>query len=177
MGIENGIQARAPGRDGVRDTGLFEFNRRDMTVEEMEARAKAGEWKPGDLFAVFRDELGGMHVQYSHYEDFAGVAITQLVRTRRGSENVSVDYETLLHLVGMLMLSRVHGYEFDNFLDLRDHTLKQIYDLRGLCTWIARNETLFMTEAEAVMEQAFEDQEMEELRNGSTEVAESLMGA
>jgi len=177
MGIENGIEARAPGRDGVRDTGLFEYNRRDMTVDEMEAQHKAGAWSPGDLFAVFRDELGGMHVQYSHYDDFASVAISQLVRTRRGMENVNVDYETMLHLVGMLMLSRIHGYEFDNFLDLRDHNLKQIYDLKGLCAWIARNENLFMTDAQAVMEEAFDDDEIEALRNGSEDATTSLMEA
>lgn len=177
MGLESGILARPPGRDGVGDTGLFEFNRRDMTIEEMEERARGGEWQPGDLFAVFRDELGGMHVQYSHYDDFAGVAISQLIRTRTGSENVTVDYETMLYLVGMLMVSRIHGYEFDNFLDLRDHTLKQVFDLKDLCSWIARNENLFMTDAEAVMEDAFDDHELESLRDGSEAAARTLMGS
>jgi hypothetical protein len=155
----SGREARAPGRDGVYDTGLFEYNREDMTVEAMQSRMSS--WTSGDLFAVFRDDLGGTHAQYSRFEDFADVALTQLVRSRRGFENVSVDRETLLFLVSILMISRMHGYTFDDFVELRDHQGKQLFDFRGLCEWIAMNEELFMTEAEIVAE--MDDESIESL--------------
>ena len=153
----SGREARAPGRDGVYDTGLFEYNREDMTVEAMQSRMAS--WTPGDLFAIFRDELGGTHAQYSRFDDFADVALTQLVRSRRGFENVAVDRETLLFLVSILMISRMHGYTFDNFVELRDHMGKQLFDFRGLCEWIAMNEELFMTEAEMLAD--IEDEPLE----------------
>lgn len=147
--------ARAPGRDGRYDTGLFEYNREDMSVETMQARR--AEWTDGDLFAIFRDDLGRTHAQYSRYEDFAEVALTQLVRTRRGFETVAVDRETIVHLVAILMISRIHNYSFDNFVELRDHTGRQMFDFGGLCEWIAFNEDLFITDAEAVAEMDDED--------------------
>lgn len=156
----SGREARAPGRDGMFDTGLFEYNREDMTVETMQARMAS--WSEGDLFAIFRDELGGTHAQYSRFEDFADVALTQLVRSRRGFENVTVDRETVLYLVAILMISRMHGYTFDNFVELRDHTGRQVFDFRGLCEWIAMNEELFMTEAEILAE--MDDEDLESLR-------------
>lgn len=149
---KSGFEARAPGRDGVYDTGLFEYNREDMTIEEMERRAKEGHWNDGDLFAIFRDALGGTHAQYSHIDDFADVALQQLIRSRRGYENVPIDRETILYLVGILMISRIHGYEFEEFVDFRDHLGNQIFDLRKLCEWIGSNEEFFLTDAEAVME-------------------------
>lgn len=148
--VLSGKDARAPGRDGIHDTGLFEYNREDMSVEMMEHRSR--DWTDGDLFAIFRDELGGTHAQYSRYDDFAEVALTQLVRTRRGFERVAVDREMLLHLVAILMISRIHDYHFDNFVELRDHDNKQVFDFRGLCEWISRNEELFMSDAEAAVE-------------------------
>lgn len=156
----SGRDARAPGRDGMFDTGLFEYNREDMTVESMQSRMAS--WSEGDLFAVFRDELGGTHAQYSRFEDFADVALTQLVRSRRGFENVAVDRETVLYLVAILMISRMHGYTFDNFVELRDHEGRQIFDFRGLCEWIAMNEELFMTEAEILAE--MDDEDIESVR-------------
>lgn len=156
----SGRDARAPGRDGMFDTGLFEYNREDMTIEAMQSRK--GSWTEGDLFAVFRDELGGTHAQYSRFEDFADVALTQLVRSRRGFENVAVDRETITYLVAILMISRMHGYTFDNFVELRDHDGRQIFDFRGLCEWIAMNEELFMTEAEILAE--MDDTDMDDLR-------------
>lgn len=156
----SGRDARAPGRDGMFDTGLFEYNREDMSVETMEARRS--QWSEGDLFAIFRDELGGTHAQYSRFEDFADVALTQLIRSRRGFENVSVDRETILHLVAILMVSRMHGYSFENFVDLRDHAGRQIFDFRGLCEWIAMNEELFLTDAEIAAE--LDDRPMDEVR-------------
>jgi hypothetical protein len=155
----SGRDARAPGRDGMFDTGLFEYNREDMTVEAMEARR--GQWSDGDLFAIFRDELGGTHAQYSRFEDFAEVALTQLIRSRRGFEKVAVDRETILYHVAILKISRNHGYTFDNFVDLRDHAGHQIFDFRGLCEWIAMNEELFMTEAEILADL---DEDMDEVR-------------
>lgn len=147
----SGKDARAPGRDGQFDTGLFEYNREDMTVEAMQRKLHL--WTEGDLFAIFRDELGGTHAQYSRFEDFAEVALTQLVRSRRGFENMPVDRETVLFLVAILMISRMHGYTFDNFVELRNHEGKQLFDFRGLCEWIAMNEELFMTDAELAIEQ------------------------
>jgi hypothetical protein len=155
----SGREARAPGRDGVYDTGLFEYNREDMTVEVMQSRMAS--WTPGDLFAVFRDEYGGTHAQYSRFDDFADVALTQLVRSRRGFENVAVDRQTLLFLVSILMISRMHGYTFDNFVELRDHQGRQLFDFRGLCEWIAMNEELFMTDAEMVCDM---EDDMDSLR-------------
>lgn len=148
-------QARAPGRDGMFDTGLFEYNREDMTVEAMEGRMS--EWTEGDLFAIFRDELGGTHAQYSRITDFSDVALTQLVRNRPGMENVAIDRETILYLVSILMISRMHGYSFDNFLEMRDHNNRQLFDFYGLCDWIGSNEMLFMTEAEAIVEMDDDD--------------------
>lgn len=148
--VLSGRDARAPGRDGVHDTGLFDYNREDMTVEIMESRA--AQWTKGDYFAIFRDELGGTHAQYSRREDFAEVALTQLVRTRRGFERVAVDQEMILYLVAVLMISRIHDYHFDNFVEFRDHENKQVFDFRGLCEWISRNEELFLSDAEAAIE-------------------------
>lgn len=178
MGAEvSGSLARAPGRDGMSDTGLYEFNRMDMTVATMEARARAGDWVEGDLFAIFRDDLGGTHAQHSTYQDFFEVAITQLVRARRHIVGLNVDREMAHYLVGILMISRIHPYHFENFLELRDHNLKQIFDMRGLCAWIARNEELFMTEAEAAVENALADGDIEALREGDPHDARLLMGA
>lgn len=158
--VLNGRSGRAPGRDDMFDTGLFVFNREDMSVEAMQARMPY--WTPGDLFAIFRDELGGTHAQYSRFEDFSDVALTQLVRIRRGYEDVAVDRERMLRLVAILMISRIHGYTFDNFVELRDHEGRQLFDFRGLCSWIANNEEMFMTDAEATVEMDAEN--IEDLR-------------
>jgi hypothetical protein len=156
----SGKQARAPGRDGMYETGLYEYNREDMTVEEMERRMS--EWSDGDLFAIFRDELGGTHAQYSRISDFSDVALTQLVRNRPGFEDIVIDKETILYLVSILMISRMHGYSFDNFIEMRDHRNKQLFDFYGLCDWIGCNEHLFMTDAEVAAE--IDDESLEDLQ-------------
>jgi len=174
MGMNlSGAEARAPGRDGVYDTGLFMYNREDMSFEAMTHRREDPRhaWTPGDLFAIFRDDLGAARVQYSRFEDFSTVALTQLVRTRRGFENADVDQRTLDHLVGLLMITRVHGYHFENFVQLLDHKGEQLFDFRGLCEWVSENEELFLTDAEAIVEEAAEDVE------GNRELYDSLTSA
>jgi hypothetical protein len=147
---------RAPGRDKMHETGLFEQNREDMSVEEMERRRHS--WTEGDLFAVFRDELGGTHVQYSPRSDFAHVINHVII-----NKNVNIDVEMIDFLVGILMISRLHAYSFENFVDLRDYKGNQIFDFKDLCEWIGKNEDLFITEAEIAAECC--DDSMEDLYN------------
>lgn len=157
----SGKDARAPGRDEQYDTGLFVYNREDLSFDAMRARIGHPQrgWTDGDLFAVFRDDLGGLRVQYSTFGDFSGVAVTQLVRTRRGFENAEVDHRTLVYLVGLLMISRLHGYHFENFVQLLDHKGDQLFDFRGLCEWVAMNEALFLSDGDAIAEEMADDLE------------------
>ena len=157
----SGTDARAPGRDERGAAGLFVYNREDMDFAAMEQRRvdpRRG-WTEGDLFAVFRDDFGGLRAQYSRFEDFYAVAVTQLVRSRPGFEDVDMDRASMVHLVGLLMISRIHGYHFDNFVQLLDHRGAQLFDFRGLCDWVSHNELLFMSESSAIIEDDADDVE------------------
>lgn len=154
---------RTPGRDVTYSSGLFKYNRADMTFDQMNAMRKT----EGDLFAVFRDEYGGVHIQYSRFEDFSSVALIHLLKVRE-EDRSKADQQTMRHLVGILMLSRIHGYHFEDFIQILDHTGKQVFDMKELCLWIAMNEQIFTSDVEYAIAADADDREAMEKSYDST---------
>lgn len=126
-------------------TGVFLYNRDDMSFMEMQAKKRFKD----DLFAVFQDEYGHARVQYARIEDYSVAALEQMDTASSGSFKPGMaDY---LKLIGCIMISRSHNYSIYGFVNLLDHELNQIFDLNELINWINDRPEFFQSAAEAAV--------------------------
>jgi len=70
-------------------------------------------------------------------------------------------------------MSRLHDYEFDNFVHLLDFELKQVFDMRKVIEWTNMNKAFFSSPAEDAVLADAEDQASlyEEYENAGTSSA------
>lgn len=128
---------------------LYKYNREDFTYTDMINMNR----QEGDLFAVFHSETGTVGVLYSTANDFANVAFDQVKK----SSNATRGFEAsdIYYIIGSLMISRIHKFDFYGFMHLLDHELNQVFDMRMLIEWTSTNRNLFLSPAEeAVMRDA-----------------------
>lgn len=163
MDIVEGSFGRIGYREERYPNGMFKYNREHMSYQDIFTRKR----EEGDLYAVFQDEMGGVGVEYSRREDFESFALDQIRNSARLNNN-KLDVQDFFMLIGSTMISRIHDYDFENFIHLLDHDLKQVFDQRRLIEWVNMNVHLFSSPAEqAVLADADDrlglEEEMEKL--------------
>lgn len=136
---------RVPSQAAKASTGVFLYNRDDMSFMEMQAKKRFKE----DLFAVFQDEYGHARVQYARIEDYAEAALEQMHAAV--SDQFTPGMADYLKLIGCIMISRSHNYSIYGFVNLLDHDLNQIFDLNELINWINERPEFFRSPAEAAV--------------------------
>jgi len=130
---------------------MFKHNRGNLSHGEMYAMTKSG----GDLFAVFQDEMGEIRVEYANTADYEDAAYHQIELSMRRGYPRSFTTSDVKFLIGSMMISRLHNYDFFSFMHLLDEKLQQVFDMRDLMEWIIANKPLFSSPAEqAVMADA-----------------------
>ena len=129
---------RSSDRDGRYPNGMWKYNRADLSYQEMFLRPRS----EGDFFAVFRSETGEVRVEYARYEDYSDFAFRQVQKAITRNHRGIVPEDVYL-LIGCTMISRIHNYNFDNFVQLLDHNLSQVFDMRKLVEWTNLNQSFF----------------------------------
>lgn len=130
--------------------GMFKYNRMNMSYPEMFERRR----QEGDFFAVFQNDLGEVRVEYANLSDYDTFVFKQIEKSvqmqRRG---LSAEDVYLLH--GCVMISRIHDFDFEDFVHLLDYKLMQVFDMRKLIEWTNFNKAFFSSPAEnAILEDA-----------------------
>lgn len=153
MSIAEGSFGRSSDRSDRYPNGMFKYNRANLSYQEMFLRPR----KQGDFFAVFQDDMGEVRVEYACYEDYEEFAFAQIERSIR-SQRRGLTPEDVYLLIGCTMISRIHEYDFENFVMLLDHDLKQMFDMRRLIEWTNMNKAFFSSPAEDAVLADAEDQ-------------------
>lgn len=110
-------------------------NRRTMTFDEMRSFNRT----PGDLFAEFRDSFEGtVHYEYARLEDYREATIKHH-RLMGIDESFTTDEEVMNYLVGFAMISRAFAFRHEDFIQLLDHNLSQIFDMGAAQLWCINN--------------------------------------
>lgn len=153
MSVVEGSFGRSSDRSDRYPNGMFKYNRANLSYQEMFMRPRQN----GDFFAVFQDEMGEVRVEYARYEDYEDFAFSQIERSMR-SQRRGLTTEDVYLLIGCTMISRIHEYDFENFVHFLDHDLRQMFDMRRLIEWTNLNRAFFSSPAsDAVLADA-EDQ-------------------
>ena len=139
------------GRSGSRaekyPSGVYIENRANISYKEMVDMPRSD----GDLFALFTTNYGELRVEYSRFSDFSRIAYEQVLRRRIEATGGTVPtQDALVHVVALLMISRVHPYEFGDFIQLLDHDLNQLMDSFALVSWIEENQHLFASPVDLI---------------------------
>ena len=153
MKTDEGTNGRSGERSERFPNRMFKYNRANLSYQEMFERRR----EEGDLFAVFQNDMGEIRVEYARVEDYDEFAFEQIERSS-ASQRRGLTAEDVYLLIGCTMMSRIHGYEFDNFVHLLDHELKQRFDMRKLIEWTNMNKAFFSSPAEDAVLADAEDQ-------------------
>lgn len=128
--------------------GLPLYNRAELTWDEFVSFKR----RKGDLFAMFKNKAGGFVIEYASYEDFSAFAFKTICGEKRRVGSIDITVDVIARLCGIIMISREHGHDFEDFVSLVDHDLSELFDSAGLTTWIGMNQELFMSDAQALVE-------------------------
>lgn len=153
MNTAEGTYGRSGERSERFPNQMFKYNRANFSYQEMFERRRT----EGDLFAVFQDDMGEIRVEYARVEDYEEFAFGQIERSS-ASQRRGLSVEDVFLLIGCTMMSRIHEYEFDNFVHLLDHDLKQLFDMRKVIEWTNMNKSFFSSPAEDAVLADAEDQ-------------------
>jgi len=168
MSSAEGTFGRSTERSERFPNGMFKYNRDNLSYQEMYDRLR----RVGDLFAVFQNDIGEIRVEYARVEDYERFAFDQIERST-ASHRRGLTAEDVYLLIGCTMMSRLHDYEFDNFVHLLDFELKQVFDMRKVIEWTNMNKAFFSSPAEDAVLADAEDQASlyEEYENAGTSSA------
>ena len=153
MNTAEGSFGRTEERSERYPNKMFKYNRANLSYHEMLEKRR----EFGDLFAVFQNDMGEIRVEYARVEDYEKFAFEQISRSS-ASQRRGLTAEDIYLLIGCTMLSRIHDYEFDNFLHLLDFEMKQMFDMRRLIEWTNMNKSFFSSPAEEAVLADADDQ-------------------
>ena len=153
MNTDEGTFGRSGERSERFPNRMFKYNRANLSYKEMFERRR----EEGDLFAVFQNDMGEIRVEYARVEDYEEFAFEQ-IRRSSASQRRGLTPEDIYLLIGCTMMSRIHEYEFDNFVHLLDFELMQMFDMRKVIEWTNMNKSFFSSPAEDAVLADAEDQ-------------------
>lgn len=135
------------GRKTHEPNGLPCQNRAVMSQDKMMKMRKT----PGDLFAVFKDDLGQIHIEWARVEDYHGFVVREIIRRQAESFEFEEKPIDAMYLTGIVMISKAMGFSLDHFEQLLTDDGRSLYDSFGLCLWIEHNQHYFASPAQAEM--------------------------
>lgn len=147
--------------------GMPRFNRERMYQDDMARKER----RPGDLFAVFKDDFGATHIEFARMEDYREGVIDDVIKKNRFKDDMLSDPDNIVYLIGVVMISNSHGFSFDNFVHLLRHDLSMVYDSLQLALWVEVNREFFMPPSAEAVRRSATDRKALEAENAALDEA------